>query len=428
MAFDVSTITAKGAELLAAATASDRFVIDGCDADTTVLTLPQAIQVEGRPASPVSNTTEVTPISHYVSNAIYIRAYFKAGVTTGGNANTLYVYGHLESDSTHTYVIYIACSSTSFHLPETGDVMDEWEARISISYNPSQDSIAYASIAAYATQAAVDSLEERMVSTTSFNNPTEGDNQDIYGIKGFLNGIETRYLSLPDDCYLCFGTTGDYTKLYGDDTYFNIVYDGGTGHKTIFNVSSDGVSGNIRTELGSHGNDLIFKVGKPQGTSYKDFHLSLKRSDSSSLHNLVVEPSAEGSSIDGYEVDLGSSAKPFKNVFAYSYNGRFPYQGESDPLPPIGGMFLAILEGIGGTGNSPKNPGYCIDLSDPTAYNGREYNIYGALSLPMSSNVPSFTKGTDFTTAGTQYIILCGISFGSGEHDSDFLALVQRIL
>ena len=62
MAFDVNTITLKGAELLAAATAANKLIIVGCDATTTVLTEQQAQAISARPASPASNTTSVTQV------------------------------------------------------------------------------------------------------------------------------------------------------------------------------------------------------------------------------------------------------------------------------------------------------------------------------------------------------------------------------
>lgn len=435
MAFDVSTITLKGAELLAAATSSDKFIVVGCDADTNVLTQQQAIYHSNRPASPVSNTTEVTPINHYTINSIYIRAYFRAGETIGGSVNTLYLYGHLESDSAHDYVIFIASASTSFHLPEVGDVMDEWEARLSINYNPNTDSIAYATSATYATQASIDALEDRMVSVHAFNSLTQGDNQNIYGIKTFLNGLESEYISLSDDAYLCLGSA-DSTRLYGDAQTFDLDQDGGTGYKSTFHLATDNVSGNIETTLQSHGRDLVLRVNKAEGTNYRDFYLTLKRSDSSLRHTLTVEPTADGATYINYEVNLGSSTNKFNALYtglvdAYEYKGRLPYIGTSDTLPPIGGIFLAILECIDNAPVTYKHSGFILDLSTSTAYNNREYDLYEADAMPIntSTNVTSFGKGRNFTTQGTKYVLLCGYSFaGQSVTNPDFLVLVQRIL
>lgn len=434
MAFDVSTITLKGAELLAAATSSDRFIVVGCDADTNVLTQQQAIYHPNRPDSPVSNTTEVTPINHYTMNSIYIRAYFRAGETTGGSVNTLYLYGHLESDSAHDYVIFIASASTSFHLPEVGDVMDEWEARLSINYNPNTDSIAYATSATYATQASVDALEDRMVSVHAFNSLTQGDNQDIYGIKTFKNGIESRYISLADDDYVCFGSD-DNTRFWGDDARFIIDHDSGEGYKEALQISSSG-AGNVGTTLSSHGRDLVLRVNKAEGTTYRDFYLTLKRSDSSSRHTLTVEPTADGATYINYEINLGSSTNKFNTLYtnvvdAYEYKGRLPYIGTSDTLPPIGGIFLAILECIDSAPVTYKRSGFILDLSTSTAYNDREYDLYEANAMPIdtSTNVTSFFKGRNFTTQGTKYVFLCGYSFaGQSVTNPEFLVLVQRIL
>lgn len=428
MAFDVSTITLKGAELLAAATSSDRFIVVGCDADTTVLTQQQAIYHLNRPASPVSNTTEVTPINHYTMNSIYIRAYFRAGETTGGSVNTLYLYGHLESDSAHDYVIFIASASTSFHLPEVGDVMDEWEARLSINYNPNTDSIAYATSATYATQASVDALEDRMVSVHAFNSLTQGDNQNIYGIKTFLNGLESEYISLSDDAYLCLGSA-DSTRLYGDDQKFDLDHDGGTGYKSTFHLATDSVSGNIETTLQSHGRDLVLRVNKAEGTNHRDFYLTLKRSDTSSVHTLTVEPSVEGSTYSGYSLNLGSTSKPFNNVYANNLNGVIPYPSESDSLPPVGSIFLGIIEGVSGSGATHLKAGFVLDYSTNEAYSDREYDLRYATAMPKTNTyTPNFSIGATISVVGTKYVLLCGIFFNSGQHDSQFLVLVQRIL
>ena len=427
MAFDVSTITLKGAELLAAATSSDRFIVVGCDADTTVLTQQQAIYHSNRPASPVSNTTEVTPINHYTMNSIYIRAYFRAGETTGGSVNTLYLYGHLESDSAHDYVIFIASASTSFHLPEVGDVMDEWEARLSINYNPNTDSIAYATSATYATQASVDALEDRMVSVHAFNSLTQGDNQNIYGIKTFKNGIESRYISLADDDYVCFGSD-DNTRFWGDDARFIIDHDSGEGYKEALQISSSG-SGNIGTTLSSHGYDLEFKVCKPYNTSYKNFQIALVRTDTSSVHTLTVEPSVEGSTYSGYSLNLGSTSKPFNNVYANNLNGVIPYPSESDSLPPVGSIFLGIIEGVSGSGATHLKAGFVLDYSTNEAYSDREYDLRYATAMPKTNTyTPNFSIGATISVVGTKYVLLCGIFFNSGQHDSQFLVLVQRIL
>ena len=51
MPFTVNTITLKGAELLAAATAANPLILDGCDATQTYVDQATAVNVSARPAS-----------------------------------------------------------------------------------------------------------------------------------------------------------------------------------------------------------------------------------------------------------------------------------------------------------------------------------------------------------------------------------------
>ena len=90
MAFDTNTLTAKGVELLASATAAIPIILDGCDATTTYIDQASAIDVSARPTSPLSTTTDVSVIGA-TANHVMARAHFQAGTNTGGEARTLYL-------------------------------------------------------------------------------------------------------------------------------------------------------------------------------------------------------------------------------------------------------------------------------------------------------------------------------------------------
>lgn len=120
MAFDTQTVTIKGAELLAAATAANQLIIDGCDATTGYMTQAQTVNISARPASPVSNTTDVTQLGSTAEH-INSRVYFRTGVNAGGDVNTLFLYGHSASAPNDKFVIFVASSQTQFHLPVAGD-------------------------------------------------------------------------------------------------------------------------------------------------------------------------------------------------------------------------------------------------------------------------------------------------------------------
>lgn len=210
MAFDTQTVTIKGAELLAAATAQDKLIIVGCDVTQTYMTQAQAVNISSRPANPFSNTTTVTQVG---SNANHInsRVYFRAGENTGGDANTLFLYGHKQSDPTNDFVIFIASAETPFHLPVVGDVVDEWETALDIVYTINADAVGYAEQSTYCTLSEFNLLKERTVTTHKEGEPTQGDIQTIYGDKTFngdvicanwlaaRNGM-TSYLDIDIEC------------------------------------------------------------------------------------------------------------------------------------------------------------------------------------------------------------------------------------
>lgn len=188
MAFDTQTVTIKGAELLAAATAQDKLIIVGCDVTQTYMTQAQAVNISARPANPFSNTTTVTQVGSN-SNHINSRVYFRAGENTGGDANTLFLYGHKQSDPTNDFVIFVASAQTPFHLPVVGDVVDEWETALDIVYTINADAVGYAEQSTYCTLSEFNLLKERTVTTHKEGEPTQGDNQTIYGDKTFNGSV-----------------------------------------------------------------------------------------------------------------------------------------------------------------------------------------------------------------------------------------------
>ena len=188
MAFDTQTVTIKGAELLAAATAQDKLIIVGCDVTQTYMTQAQAVNISARPANPFSNTTAVTQVGSN-SNHVNSRVYFRAGENTGGDANTLFLYGHKQSDPTNDFVIFVASAQTPFHLPVVGDVVDEWETALDIVYTINADAVGYAEQSTYCTLSEFNLLKERTVTTHKEGEPTQGDVQTIYGDKTFNSDV-----------------------------------------------------------------------------------------------------------------------------------------------------------------------------------------------------------------------------------------------
>lgn len=188
MPFDVSTVTLKGAELLSSATAQNKLVISGCDADDTILTASQAAQISSRPVSPISTTTDVTQIGS-TSNHVQSRVYFRAGTNNGGDVNTLYLFGYSQNDPSNVYVIFVASSSDQIHLPLPTDIVTEYQAALDIVYTIANQSVSFATQATYCSLSEFNLLKERTVTTHKEGDPSQGDDQDIYGIKAFKDPI-----------------------------------------------------------------------------------------------------------------------------------------------------------------------------------------------------------------------------------------------
>ena len=188
MAFDTQTVTIKGAELLAAATAANQLIIDGCDATTGYMTQAQAVNISARPASPVSNTTDVTQLGS-TEEHINSRVYFRTGVNAGGDVNTLFLYGHSASSPNDKFVIFVASSQSTFHLPVSGDVIDEWECALDIVYTVNSGAVGFATQATYCSLSEFNLLKERTVTTHKEGFTTTGENQTIYGNKTFEDEI-----------------------------------------------------------------------------------------------------------------------------------------------------------------------------------------------------------------------------------------------
>lgn len=198
MAFDTNTLTAKGVELLASATAAIPIILDGCDATTTYIDQTSAIDVSARPASPLSTTTDVSVIGA-TANHVMARAHFQAGTNTGGEARTLYLFGHAQNDPTNVYVIYVASSQDTFHLPEADDVVNNYEALFDMIYSAVEGSVTTASTSVFCTLAEFNILKGRVVTTHKEGEQNEGETQNVFGTKMFLDGVGASVLEVMKD-------------------------------------------------------------------------------------------------------------------------------------------------------------------------------------------------------------------------------------
>lgn len=188
MAFDVNTITVQGTIAVASATVGNKFVIDGCDATTDVLTQAQAAQIAVRPANPGSTTSEIS-LAGSTDNHVFAYAEFLQGESTGGDFNTFYLYGHLQDMPDTVVVIAVASASATTHIPEAGDVTNRTEIQFDLTFTPNADVVKVADTSMFCTRGEFLILKDRVVTTHKEGNPTVGENQTIYGDKDFKGTI-----------------------------------------------------------------------------------------------------------------------------------------------------------------------------------------------------------------------------------------------
>lgn len=188
MAFDISTVTFKGSELFAAATAADKLIVSGCDAFVAPYTLAQAQAVTTRVSSPMTTSSDVTLVGSG-DNHIMLRAIFEAGITSGGLAKTLMIFGHKQSDPSNDFVLCVVSSNDGFNLPLTTDAISTFETLFDVEYVVPGDSVATATTAVFATLAEFNDLKSRAVLCHNYGDNTHGPDQNIYGYKSFYGKV-----------------------------------------------------------------------------------------------------------------------------------------------------------------------------------------------------------------------------------------------
>jgi hypothetical protein len=339
MPFDIQTITYKGAQLLADATAADKLIIDGCDATAVALTEDQALAVTTRPASPLSNTTEVTQLGSTTEH-VQSRVYFHAGVSAGGDANTLYLYGHTESAPTDLFVIFVCSSTDTFHLPEVGDVIDEWETDIDIVYTVSTDSVGFATQATYCSLSEFNILKNRTVTTHKEGDTTTGDDQTILGVKTFSNTVNVSNLVVP--------TRSRYVDLGTDSKAFNVLYAVQVTSEgfTLQNDVSDPNQGIVQFGIYGFYPSFAYDIGHANYKFQNAYFSGTVNAGALSVAGNIL-PTVTNAD------DVGSSTFQFKDAY---FSGTVNAVGLSGTAPakdtvntgyiklPVGGIVVAILD------------------------------------------------------------------------------------
>lgn len=263
MAYEVQTVTLKGAELLAAASAADRLILAGCAATQTFISQADAINVSTVPADPYSTTTKVN-IEGSENNHLFVYVLFVAGESTGGDCKSLYIYGHKESDPTHDYVLAVLSSNTPFHLPIVGEVSNTYGTSMDFVYAVADGAVSSIDNSAFVTRAEFDRLYDRAVTTHAYGTPTVGEAQTIYGQKTFKEKVSFAYAGNFNDLFLDM-TSSDYnSKLYGNSTLTATSYG-----PTFYTVN-----GGLSFTTSGHRFDLDVREGQDGGSITNAYKIS----------------------------------------------------------------------------------------------------------------------------------------------------------
>ena len=189
--FEVSTITTAGAALLAQATEGNKVIFSGGEANSTVYTLEQAKAVAAITGTRITDGIEVTDVT---DARILVRATFEPSAATGGEANSLILFGRLSSQGENTRTpICVVSNSTPFYLPEYNqEAVTAFDCLFTIQYNISNPVVVEQTSALECSLAEFRQLKERVVTTHKAGESTVGDDQDVYGVKTFWNGVKLK--------------------------------------------------------------------------------------------------------------------------------------------------------------------------------------------------------------------------------------------
>lgn len=195
--FEVSTITTAGAEMLAQATEGKKVIFSGCAATSTVYTLALAKLIYNVPRDRITNLIEVTDVT---DARILVRATFEPSALTGGEANSLILFGRLSSHKEDAMTpICVVSNSAPFYLPTSDQAaVTSFDCLFTVQYNISSPVVVEQTSALECSLAEFRQLKERVVTTHKAGESTVGEGQTIYGEKTFLNGAKFKEAGADD--------------------------------------------------------------------------------------------------------------------------------------------------------------------------------------------------------------------------------------
>ena len=385
--FSNNILTTAGKNLIAQATAANPIVYTGSIAleayvppETLVnFDLPYGIQ----------NRIDGTVVS---ASAVGATARVIAGFTNQASAKiikTCIVYGRLENDETDHCIIACSDENASIRIPSTSEASVQVQISLNVSVN--DDGTVTVTSGNYAS---VGDLE-RFVSCYKPGQPTTGMNQNIYGVKAFIDGACADDVSsvsgsgitvnddlLASDVYKVIGSkTTPFNKIYSQSAYHNSL---GTVTEGIDIILYSGIVPNedVALVLGSG----AYRFATVYSESFDGDSLSINSITPSGSNNTVGLTNnsfkygyfqsiyAQNIAAKGTATSIGTNDDPFGdiyaddvhtgNVYANTLSGLIPVpsynSGSGAVTVPIGAIVCAKLNVVLHAGQSATVDGSTV--------------------------------------------------------------------
>ena len=367
--FDVSTITTSGAAMLAQATEGNKVIFSGCEANSTVYTLEQAKAVAAITGTRISDGIEVTDVT---DARILVRATFEPSAATGGDANSLILFGRLSSQDENTRTpICVVSNSTSFYLPEYNQfAITAFDCLFTVQYNISSPVVVEQTSALECSLAEFRQLKDRVVTTHKAGENYVGEAQEIYGLKTFKQNVSAEsnlnvsgniaaHYVLPNGSSCYIGTEeSEWKCIYCNSANFSeSLVVGSTSYFSNI-VPKENDTSSLGSSALKWSNVWARNVYAVDGVAATDITVSggISFSDGSVSHSILPAEDKNGS--------IGASDKRWKYVYADG--------GIFDGLVTAGSLLAASSVGSLGTLSvaGAATIGSSLDVSGEAAFSG----------------------------------------------------------
>lgn len=397
MQFDSSYITTAGSELFARAAASTNSsmshpIVWGSvytsKTDMRSLTREEMRALTSISENERSSSGSVTSARHDVIDGNHILK-LECEINNkqyNGSAYAIGIYAKLDSDSNEVLAA-IARVDTNGSTPDIIQPSGEYIAIIdfAIAIRDDQFNIQKVDSSYYASAKSMQDLANRVVTTHVESDVTVGEDQDVRGSKYFQNGIMLN----GQDGRSCIGFTESYSR-----------------QGLACTVSISPQSHGIGISYGSHlftDNDCLLGMDLDDGTSLYEltkqrvsYHVPDLYVDNVTTNSIAVE-AGEDITLKANitplsnDITIGTTAKPFNNIFATNVNANVVYATDSISTNNLSSNTLSHEKAT--TGSS----GTKIEKFT-TSYNKVQYSMtqgvqVGYSTIWMSGDTIGFTTG-----------------------------------